>query len=918
MPTCTGTVRARRSRCGPKWAAPLAVVFALVGGEAAAQLTADGTFDGNGLKVDVATRVAEGANATIAVTLKASVAANTASTTTVTVSVEVEPHGAGDATSEDKDVSLNPGTETLTFPANTTGSAVTHEIKGTILLQTNHDRDAEDETVVLAIRASGGLSIAAGDGTGEEPRQPVTIDDDETQSYVLALTRGAAPREGDPFDVTVRADPAHVDGSQTLTLQIRDTGYLLDTDDRLDGNQLSGILDGDNPSFTAAITPPANDGNRVDDTVTVTAYSGTVGNANEEDSQTFRVADAHALPAAFAVTVEARDAANQVVSSVSEDGDVELTISVDRGRGGTAATGEALSVALSLAPSDPAQVATYGLAPVRVDLPAVTPDGKQAASTTVRLEALADEFVDDDRLVVNLVTTGEAVNGAGSVESSFEIAVDDTTVRRIAPKPDSAVAQAFDAASAAVAGTDGLNPGEAFSVAVSDLFEDIAPGSTVDYSATSSHPSVMVSASSTEVTVTAVSAGSAAVRVNAGVTGFASAIPQTRSYEAAVEHTVTVAYVPLQVTLTADPPATVVEGGAITLTATANRAVLAGEDATVRLTLVGPVVEPAPSSVTIAVGDKTATAVLTVKDDDVAEDLKAITVVATGGSLATDPTRLDIAVTENDVTTVHSYTFTTSAPRVEEGKEIRLVVTAQPAVPQETEVDVLASPRSLAGDFELDPPKITLAAGSTSGTATLKATDDAVDEDTETLTLTATGPGKVLIGTLEIEIVDNDTVEYKFQGPFEMGERKENLVEGGEPEVLKVWASIASSRDAVFSFKTGPNSDAEESDFSLEPASIVIEAGEREATTSLTIKDDDLDERMEELVLVAVDATGDEVGSLEFNLWDAAVPMLPLAAQLLLAAGLAVGGYRRYRRSARGIRTAPDRGRPAAHCRYGC
>ena len=70
-------------------------------------------------------------------------------------------------------------------------------------------------------------------------------------------------------------------------------------------------------------------------------------------------------------------------------------------------------------------------------------------------------------------------------------------MKQIAPKPDSAVKQAFEAASTAVAGADGLNPGEAFSVAVSDLFEGMAPGSTVVYSATSSDPSVQVSASTT-------------------------------------------------------------------------------------------------------------------------------------------------------------------------------------------------------------------------------------------------------------------------------------------------------------------------------------------------------------------------------------------------------------------------------------
>ncbi len=881
-------------RDNSKWATLLAVVFALGSGEAAAQLTPDNTFDGNGLKVEVAERVAEGTTATITVTLKASVAANTATTTPVTVTVSAEQHGDHGATNEDTDVVLNPGTATLDFPANTTSSAVTHEVSGTIPLQTIHDPDAEDETIVLAIEASGGgFSIAAGDQAGDERRQTVTLDDDETQSYVLALAPGAAaPREGAPFNVTVRADPDHVDDSTTLTLQRDDTSYTLDTDPNMPGDQIAGTLDDDTPSFTAVVTPPANDGNRAADTLTVTAYSGTAGNATEEDSASFTVADAHALPAPAAVTVEARDATGAVVTSVPEDGAVELTVSVDRGRGATAATGEAMSVSLSVAPSDPAQASSYQLAPDRVDLPAVAPpDGQQSAAMVVRLEALADEFVNDDRLTLDLVTTGEAAFGAGSVASSFEIEVGDTTVKQIAPRPDTAVKQAFDAASTTAAGADGLNPGEAFRVAVGDLFEGIAPGSTVVYSASSSDPAVQVSASSTEVTVTPVSAGSAAVRVTARVTPPASAVPQTHANEAAVEHTVTVADLPLQVTLTADPAASVEEGGAITLTATANRPVAAGEDATVRLTLVGPVVDPAPSSVTIAVGATSASVVVTVVDDDEVKDLGSVTVVASGGSLATDQTRLDIVVTENDVATVHTYTFTATAARVTEGDEIQLVVTADPAVTRETVVSLTPSPRSLADDFTLDPPAITIAAGGTSGTTALRATDDDVVEDTEILTLTATDPGRVLIGALEIELVDNDTVTYTLSEPADT-----NLVEGQSYE-LKVTADATVSQDATFAVRRDPAaSGADDDDFTLEPGSIVIAAGATEGTAMLTVADDRLDERSEALVLVVTAAGGDEVGSLAFTLWDVSAPMLPFVAQLLLAALLALGGCRRFRR----------------------
>ena len=41
---------------------------------------------------------------------------------------------------------------------------------------------------------------------------------------------------------------------------------------------------------------------------------------------------------------------------------------------------------------------------------------------------------------------------------------------------------------------------------------------------------------------------------------------------------------------------------------------------------------------------------------------------------------------------------------------------------------------------------------------------------------------------------------------------------------------------------------------------------------------------------------GMKTNAVSFNLWDVAVPALPVIVQLLLAAFLAIGGYRRYRR----------------------
>ena len=297
-------------RDSSKWAVLVAVAFcALGGGEAAAQLTPDNTFHGNGLRVDVAPRrVAEGASTTIAVTVKASVDANTSSATPVTVTVDVE-HESEDATSEPADVSLNPATATLTFPANTTSSPVTHEVSGTIRLQTIHDPDAEDETIVLAIEASGGgFSIVPGSPPDAEPRQTVTLDDDENQSYVLALAPGAAPREGAPFDVVVRADPGPRGRQEDVDAAARRQRVWA-----RHGRRHGRRPDLGHPRRRHAVLhggghSSPNDGNRAADRVTVTAYSGTVGDATPEGSASFTVADAHALPAPAAVTVEARNA----------------------------------------------------------------------------------------------------------------------------------------------------------------------------------------------------------------------------------------------------------------------------------------------------------------------------------------------------------------------------------------------------------------------------------------------------------------------------------------------------------------------------------------------------------------------------------------------------------------------------------
>ena len=76
----------------------------------------------------------------------------------------------------------------------------------------------------------------------------------------------------------------------------------------------------------------------------------------------------------------------------------------------------------------------------------------------------------------------------------------------------------------------------------------------------------------------------------------------------------------------------------------------------------------------------------------------------------------------------------------------------------------------------------------------------------------------------------------------------------------------------------------------------MVTAGATEGKAVLTVADNGEDEPGEALVLFATTPGGAEIGSLAFTLWDASVPILSFAAQLLLVAFLAIGAYRRCRR----------------------
>ena len=136
-----------------------------------------------------------------------------------------------------------------------------------------------------------------------------------------------------------------------------------------------------------------------------------------------------------------------------------------------------------------------------------------------------------------------------------------------------------------------------------------------------------------------------------------------------------------------------------------------------------------------------------------------------------------------------------------------------------------------------------------------------------------------------------EALSIMLSGPEEM-----NLAEGMSAEVKATANRDVTADTMVMLMRDRSMSSADDDDFTV--AAITIKAGDDVGSTMVMAVEDNMAEDMEELVLYGMTEgmAGEVTGEVKLYIWDAAVPALPIIAQLLLAAFLAIGGYRRYLR----------------------
>ena len=160
---------------------------------------------------------------------------------------------------------------------------------------------------------------------------------------------------------------------------------------------------------------------------------------------------------------------------------------------------------------------------------------------------------------------------------------------------------------------------------------------------------------------------------------------------------------------------------------------------------------------------------------------------------------------------------------------------------------------------------------------TVKAVGPGTTMVTVTATTAATSVSTQVsanIATVEFEVmVDKLDLVLMLSGPEDM-----NLVEGMEA-MLTVTANQNVAEDIeVMIMRDRSESSASEDDY--EVGMLTIEAGEMSGMTMVMAVEDNMAEDMEELVLYAMAGDMEVSGEVHLHLWDAAVPALPIIAQL--------------------------------------
>ena len=788
-------------------------------------------------------------------------------------------------------------------------------IKHTAYLRTHRDSaDAEDELFHVEIPATAFTVNAEGSTTEPTVKRAtgdkdvvVKIDDAQEQTYVLNFPGNNKNEidEGMSAGLELEAVPdrtVDIPFNVTLSSAADVTDYHLDGNPAAISENYELMIDGDNPGAQPFIVNSRTDtdGDRVDDIVTATARTtNQPGTQRTLQTLDVTVIDLDKLPELTIDKIQLYGEDGKVqtasVDAIPEGMTGRITLKADRDARDVPDS-EALTVTLGHGDASTADTQDYTLNTREVKFSAT------GTSTTFNVDVDADEDLGvEEALVLMATLEGSPANGPNPDDpiALKAIPFTDTTATHISAKTYAEIGKARDDARMAGAGANGLwEPEETLTLMAADLFEYADTANVVLGSVVVEDPAILSAAAANDmVTITAKAAGTSPISITGTVVGMSSLeIAQASSNSVTIKFPISVD----QPMITAkDDVQAVAEAAVMKAAADSPNGIWEpspnGAMAMIALSDLFDVpasIDPRylAESSTAMVGAEINDSTMMVELDPMAAGMAMITVTA----VDVDQPGQGVSVDFN----------------VEVMAQASVRGMPQSAVDQ-VFMDAGAGSLMAGGDAVMVDMSM-LYEVADGVTPTYTATSDMPDvlkasASGTMLTLTPMSAGKAMImveaidsGSQSIVSVMYDAmvaaadITYMLSGPE--GDAM-NIVEGGMGAMLTVTASAAVPADTeVMIMRDRGVSTASADDFMLDPAMITIMAGEMMGTTMLTATADDMAERMEELVLFATVGGMEAYGEVKLYIWDAAVPALPLIAQLLLAAFLAIGGYRRYLR----------------------
>ncbi|MDE0004348.1 MAG: hypothetical protein OXQ29_16790 [Rhodospirillaceae bacterium] len=686
------------------------------------------------------------------------------------------------------------------------------------------DNDAVDEAFQISATAIAIATTATPANTIDDTNLPVNtpasgrIDDAQEQAYRFTTgTIASQIREGAEIAFTLLAAPPRP-ANEDVTLHLAaPRGYAIDGTNVTAATATTpasvGLTSAEAATGQAVtLTGPANDTNRTDDVVTLTAHMGTVVQSTQVAMAEVTVLDLHQLPASDAITADARDNERRdlgmAIESVAEGDTAYVWVAIINTTQDRVDDAEMFTVDVTGA--DTAQA---------LDARITRPSGDRMTAGSARgterlgpwvIEVQEDEDVGMENLMLDIEVEGTTANGGGSANGSFSLAIEDNTEKKVWPLPEAEAYPAITGAMDEAAGDDGLNPGESFTVMTSDLF-GLMEGYTAAYAASVEGGAVSVSASGDSVTVNAVDVGESKVTVTA-----TARMSSSFQAEQSVSNVASITF-PVAVVAVPEPP----------------------------------------------VEDKNA---IEPNSQDDAYPIITSAIEAGAGDEGFNPGESAMVDAADLFTVMDGYTASYAVDV--EGDAASASVSG-------SHVTVMAN---MAGDA-----KVTIT-GTAKSSSSLEGGQPASNVATQTFPVTVVDKALVLTLMAPDNVMDGNVVEGET---YELTVSANRMITAAEESV-----EVMIMRDRAMS-------DADDSDYTV--GSAMLMAGYDSGTAELMITEDMMpdagtDDNMgEQLVLYGM--SGDmETNDITLTIWDAAVPALPLIAQIMLALFLALGGARLYRR----------------------